>query len=306
MSTVIVLMATYNGEKYLEEQIDSIMQQKDVCIRLYIRDDGSTDNTVGILRKMQNRYKEQLHWKAGKNIGYRRGFLQLLKECQEADYYAFSDQDDVWEPYKISRAVRLLSDRDGGQPLLYASALYLTDSNLQNRVLKKYDKSRQNLKGHILRGGLSGCTFVFNQMLREKANRVELEGIPEPSCPSHDAIVAACAYALGEVVVDEQSFILHRRHESSWGADGRSWTRRIKAEFTILFSRTHVSSILANKLLGQFEHELKSEDRMFLETVANNSGSMGNRWKLIRYPGFCVDNKMINILTYLKILIGRY
>jgi rhamnosyltransferase len=255
---------------------------------------------------MENRYKENLYWKSGKNIGYRRGFLQLLKECEEADYYAFSDQDDVWEPYKISRAIRLLSDRDSGQPLLYASALYLTDSNLQNRVLKKYDKSRQNLKGCLLRSGLSGCTFVFNQKLREKVNRVELGDVPEASRPSHDAIVAVSAYALGEVVVDEESYILHRRHESSWGADGRSWTRRIKAEFTILFSRTHVSSILANRLLGQFEHELKPEDRMFLETVANNSGSMGNRWKLIHYPGFCVDNKMINILTYLKILIGRY
>jgi hypothetical protein len=172
--------------------------------------------------------------------------------------------------------------------------------------LKTFDKSRQNLKAYFLRGALSGCTFVFNNALREKVNRIELGELPDQSFPSHDALTAACAYALGEVVVDEQSYILHRRHENSWGADGRSWTRRMKVEFTILFSRMHVSSILANKLLGQFEHELKPEDRMFLETVANNSQSMKNRWKLVRYPGFRVNNKVMNILTYLKILIGRY
>jgi rhamnosyltransferase len=299
-------MAAYNGEKYIEEQIDSVMQQKDVRIKLYIRDDGSTDNTVDILRKMENRYKENLHWEAGKNIGYRRGFLLLLKECEEADYYAFSDQDDVWDPYKISRAVRMLSDRDDKHVLLYASALYLTDSNLQNRVLKKYDKSRQNLKAYFLRGALAGCTFVFNNALREKVNRIELGELPDQSFPSHDALTAICAYALGEVIVDEQPFILHRRHENSWGADGRSLIKRIKMEFTRIFSRTHTLSIIADRILELYDTELESENRIFLETVANNSESMRSRWKLVCYPGFRVKNKIMNVLTYFEILIGRY
>jgi rhamnosyltransferase len=299
-------MAAYNGEKYIEEQIDSVMQQKDVRIKLYIRDDGSTDNTVDILRKMENRYKENLHWEAGKNIGYRRGFLLLLKECEEADYYAFSDQDDVWDPYKISRAVRMLSDRDDKHVLLYASALYLTDSNLQNRVLKKYDKSRQSLKAYFLRGSLSGCTFVFNNTLREKVNKIELGELPDQSFPSHDALTAVCAYALGDVVVDEQSFILHRRHENSWGADGRSLIKRIKLEFSMIFSRKNVASIMAGKILTLYASELESGKRDFLETVKNNSESMKNRWKLICYPGFRAENKIMNVLTYLKILIGRY
>lgn len=96
--SVQVVMSTYNGEKYLKEQIDSILSQEGVDVRLYIRDDGSSDRTTDILASYQEHKNVKIE--KGNNLGFAKSFLTALDECDEADYYAFSDQDDVWE--KIS------------------------------------------------------------------------------------------------------------------------------------------------------------------------------------------------------------
>lgn len=92
---VIVLMSTYNGEKYLKEQIDSILNQVKVEVFLMIRDDGSSDNTIAILKEYE-RQNRNIKIIKGKNIGVGNSFMQLLYNSAEAEYYAFADQDDVW------------------------------------------------------------------------------------------------------------------------------------------------------------------------------------------------------------------
>lgn len=101
--SVQVVMSTYNGEKYLKEQIDSILSQEGVDVRLYIRDDGSSDRTTDILASYQEHKNVKIE--KGNNLGFAKSFLTALDECDEADYYAFSDQDDVWEKDKLSTAI---------------------------------------------------------------------------------------------------------------------------------------------------------------------------------------------------------
>lgn len=105
--TVSVLMSTYNGAKYIREQIDSILNQKDVNVELLIRDDGSSDNTAEICKEYQKK-NTNIRFYQGENIGVGKSFMELLKKAPEADYYSFSDQDDVWLEDKLSRAVKMI------------------------------------------------------------------------------------------------------------------------------------------------------------------------------------------------------
>lgn len=105
--SVQVVMSTYNGEKYLKEQIDSILSQEGVDVRLYIRDDGSSDRTTDILASYQEHKNVKIE--KGNNLGFAKSFLTALDECDEADYYAFSDQDDVWEKDKLSTAIQSIN-----------------------------------------------------------------------------------------------------------------------------------------------------------------------------------------------------
>lgn len=162
--SVQVVMSTYNGEKYLKEQIDSILSQEGVDVRLYIRDDGSSDRTTDILASYQEHKNVKIE--KGNNLGFAKSFLTALDECDEADYYAFSDQDDVWEKDKLSTAIEILEEESQSTPLLYCSALQRVDENLNPLHVQSYHGLRINLPSMLTRGRLAGCTFVFNNTLR--------------------------------------------------------------------------------------------------------------------------------------------
>ena len=125
MKKVLVLMSTYNGEKYLGQQIESILAQEKVDVHLMIRDDGSTDNTRNVLKRYEN--NDRITIKYGKNTGVGVSFLKLLYVNMDADYYAFSDQDDVWKKDKLIAGIRKLEEING--PALYASNQTVTDKD---------------------------------------------------------------------------------------------------------------------------------------------------------------------------------
>ena len=107
---VAVIMSTYNGEKFLDEQINSILSQKDVVVHLYVRDDGSTDSTRQILSNTQKNNKN-LHLFFENNIGVGNSFMKCLYYAKaNYDYYAFSDQDDIWLPEKLIKAITFLEE----------------------------------------------------------------------------------------------------------------------------------------------------------------------------------------------------
>ena len=106
--SVCVMMSTYNGQRFLREQIDSILNQKDVQVFLWIRDDGSTDDTVEIVEDYMNRANNIFLIK-GRNIGLGCSFMELIYQTPDTyTYYAFSDQDDIWLEDKLSTGVRML------------------------------------------------------------------------------------------------------------------------------------------------------------------------------------------------------
>lgn len=100
----VVLMASYNGIPFISEQIDSILSQAEVDVRLFVRDDGSSDGTRDLLQRYAD--EGSLTLLTGENLGPALGFLTLLRNAPEADYYAFSDQDDIWDSDKLITAIK--------------------------------------------------------------------------------------------------------------------------------------------------------------------------------------------------------
>ena len=106
---VNVLISTYNGEKYIREQIESILAQSYPDIRIYVRDDGSKDDTAKILWEYSE--KKLIRFVRGRNVGYGRSFGRLLRIAKEGDFWAFCDQDDIWLPDKVKWAVEWLEQQ---------------------------------------------------------------------------------------------------------------------------------------------------------------------------------------------------
>ena len=108
---VLVLMSTYNGEKYLREQLDSILKSTGVEVNVLVRDDGSTDSTVDILKEYTSSGK--LSYYVDKNVGPAQSFRNLVEACDKNYFaYAYADQDDIWGEEKLFVAVSEISDAE--------------------------------------------------------------------------------------------------------------------------------------------------------------------------------------------------
>lgn len=194
---VVVLMSTYNGERYLREQIESILNQiGEFDLSLYVRDDGSKDGTIEILREYQN--EKKLKWYTGDNLGPAKSFINLLQNCGAYDYYAFADQDDVWEKDKIQRGINVLEEQNG--PALYCSNAELVDLQLISLGRNVYKTMpRTDFETVISAGGLLGCTMVFNDELKRRIKRDRY-----PVMILHDFYMAALCVSIGGVILYDQ------------------------------------------------------------------------------------------------------
>lgn len=212
MEKLQILMSTYNGEKYLREQLDSIIKQTYPLINILIRDDGSSDGTLSILKEYAGKYDHVTYYE-GENIGVIQSFLQLLKESDaNVSYYAFADQDDVWLPEKIERAVEKLKEKRDKGPLLYCSDLYVTDEQLN--VLKVDEKRpRPSFGNALVQNICTGCTAVFNKELRDVINQTQPKTIV-----MHDWWLYLSAALQGTVIYDQTPYIYYRQHgHNEWG-----------------------------------------------------------------------------------------
>lgn len=216
METVQILMSTYNGEAYLREQLDSIFKQSYPALELLVRDDGSSDGTVKLLNEYAEKYPNMKYY-VGANKGAVQSFFDLLKNSSDsAVYYAFADQDDVWLPEKISRAVERFQSSKTELPGLYCSDVYITDENLQ--VIKADNKNPYPSFGNALVQNIcTGCTAVMNRSLRNIVKETSPVHIV-----MHDWWFYLSATLFGEVFYDNSPSMYYRQHgHNEWGAKTR-------------------------------------------------------------------------------------
>lgn len=206
--SVQILMSTYNGEKYIRTQLDSILDQDYEDIEVLIRDDGSTDMTCEIVKEYAEKYSN-ITWYAGQNIGVQKSFFDLITKANlEKEYYAFADQDDKWLPGKISRAVSILGGYRKETPVLYCSDKIIVDEELKPlKVTVKRVMRKPTFGNALVQDMCTGCTAVMNRKLLE----IIRIGIPEFTI-MHDWWFYLTATCFGEVFYDEISYILYRQH----------------------------------------------------------------------------------------------
>lgn len=292
MKTVQVLMSSYNGEKYIREQIDSILAQQGVNVKLLVRDDGSSDSTCDILKEYEN--KKLLNVIYGENVGVFKSFLTLIDVCEQADYYAYSDQDDVWLRDKLITGVTKIENDDNGIPLLYCSALQRVNEKLEYQDIQSFRGMRTNIYSALVRERLAGCTFVFNNRLWELLNGSSRLSINY----SHDSWTVLMCYACGgKVIYDSVPHILFRRYGKNVSVDGGGLKKRIMHELRYL-NKCKNQRFEVVKVLKEFKKEELTEKDL-INQIVHYKDSIGNTLK------FAFDKKM-NCGIKASNLINRY
>lgn len=300
-----VLMATYNGEKYLKEQIDSILQQKtDVSFDLIVRDDGSTDATVQILEEYSQ--KGLLTYHAGENLGAARSFLHLLRSNLGYDYYAYADQDDVWNPDKLARGLQAIAEEDG--PAIYCSNTALVDDQLQSlgrnthRALPTY-----NLVSVLcLASCAQGCTSVFNKAL---AQVIQEHDIPDTFIMHDSLITCLCALIDGKIVYDHTPSMQYRMHGANvFGmvTAKQSFTRVIKSRLKEISTKPKVGMYAqANSILNTYADVIPQKNKNLCNTVIHSEKGLGARLRLVFDKNLKHDTLNKTVTKKLQILFGN-
>jgi len=228
--TISVAMATYNGDRFIREQLESLAAQTRLPDELVVSDDGSTDRTLGIVEEFAHTAPFPVRvYRNVRKLGYGDNFLKAAELCS-SDWIAFCDQDDVWLPQKLATVERYLT-WPGRDVLLVAHSATVADENLIPTVARQPDIRRLRVCGASdLPAGwyVAGLALTFRaDLVRALSpwNRGPDGGIP--SMPlAHDVWICRLARILGDVVLLPDSLCLYRRHESTTTVAFRGDTRR--------------------------------------------------------------------------------
>lgn len=220
---IAILLATYNGGKYIWEQLESLFQQSCSDFHLYVRDDGSTDETIKIVRQFREMYPDRVTIleDSQKHRGAAKSFMYLLENV-DSEYYMFCDQDDIWLPEKIEKTFAQMKDIEAESvrkgtaakkmPILVATDLGVVDEQLNlispsfNKDLK-IDVFRKHPELICVRHVVTGCTMMFNRATKQAALPMS------PRATMHDEWVALCVHFKGGVIsIIDDSPILYRQH----------------------------------------------------------------------------------------------
>jgi glycosyltransferase involved in cell wall biosynthesis len=208
---VAILLSTYNGEQYLKDQIESILHQTHQDFILYIRDDGSTDNTINILDGYSSETIELIKDELG-NVGIAKSF-RILMESVSAEYYLFADQDDIWELNKLEILFDLAKRSPlKNEPYVLFSNMSVFDENTGEKYdfFKKFKINTEAIEKGLFRGTISGCLMLFNEAAKQRTLATHVN-----TGMLHDWDVFMTCYLYGEIEMIDQQLIHHRLHDKN-------------------------------------------------------------------------------------------
>lgn len=300
---LIILMSTYNGEKYLKQQLDSLINQSFLPSKILIRDDGSTDSTIDILKEYSSKYS-YIEFYQGENKGPAKSFWELINKAKGYDYYSLCDQDDVWFKDKLEKARSTLEEEDKKIPLLYCSRFTLTDEKLnpiETNISKLYQYN--DFAHALLYQTAPGCTFVFNDEARNKIIEYDIE---KEFCMIHDSIIHKIVTMFGKMIIDENSTMYYRQHTgNAIGLSGnpiKTFIGRIKNYFSGKIKNTR--SNMAKSLLNVFGDNCTSEQIELMTIVANYKDNIRYKKELLTRKCFKVEG--INYLFFKILVLVNY
>lgn len=300
--SVLVLMSTYNGELFLKEQLESILNQELVYTILLIRDDGSIDATKKIIDEYVIKCPNRIIFVEGDNVGFAMSFTELLRLAHEKyndfEYYAFADQDDVWEPKKLYASTLLLKDQLGDLPVSYCSNTTLVDKDLNFIGYTWKDTDVLITKPRsLIQNFATGCTMVFNK----KAVELYITHLPI-EVERHDFLMFQICVFLGKIVYDKNSYIKYRQHGKNQIGRPGFWGRiknRMKGRY-----KTHVLENQNKYFLEAYKDLLSVKDIGLLSKVVFYRTDFFYRLSLLFDSRIRYTSMEANAFFILKIILG--
>jgi glycosyltransferase involved in cell wall biosynthesis len=304
-SKVAVLLSTYNGNKYLDEYLISLRKQAWRDITLFVRDDGSSDITLQILKRNQDISNTNLLiLPSDGHLGAAKSFLRLLDGAGDGfDYYAFGDQDDVWLPEKISRAVNKLKSVSKNIPALYCSRLEYVDENLNHLQWSRIPR-RIGFGNAIVENIATGCTVVINKLARELiVSHNPLE------CLVHDWWCYLVVSCFGQIVFDDFSSIKYRQHSSNIIGVATTFIDDVSRRVKRFFSSNGGVFRFSNQVkvfIDAFGDRIPEEQLRILNLVISSKSSNKDRFRLAVSSYIWRQRKIDDVIMRILILINRY
>lgn len=309
---VMVLMATYNGEKYLKEQIDSILAQEGVAVQLWISDDRSTDSTQDICARYARNHPNITFTINSSNKGCTDNFLGMVHSLRisDFDYLSFSDQDDIWKPDKLSQAVSMLRHAQDSPCLYYSD---VTNYDFENDTLvnggdeyRPFASCAHNLKSLLCANWASGNTMVMNKSLAELLQKY----YPTSFRRYHDTWVHLVALSCGQTVADlENSHVIRRisgDNEVGLRNFGTFNKNRLKGILKTLFDRnSHDLTDAAKSLLAGYGCFMAKDDLEAVTLFAESAKHPMLRIRVVRDRDFRLPSKIDTLMARGKILLGK-
>ncbi len=289
-------MSTYNGERYLKEQIDSILAQTYPNVLVHVRDDGSSDGTIALLAAYEREGLIEVDY--GQNAGVTRScYLGIAAVADRADYIVLCDQDDVWHADKVERAVGALRRYPSGTPLLHYTEVNYCDGALARQGVSHLCRFVPRFEGLFFENCCSGNVTTINRSLAE----LVLESGPERVF-YHDWWIALLCACFGRLVYDPEPSVEYRRtgeNVSPTGAGIKLAIHRLKEALDA--NRLSPISGQLEKLLDEYGDVLPNEQRATLELFC----ARGHRLRKALYPHRLRQTLAGEVAVRLLLLLGR-
>ena len=276
--TVAILLCTMNGERYLAQQLQSIAAQTYSNWRLWISDDGSSDRTVEIAETYRREWGEaRIAIRSGPKRGFVENFLSLTREAgNDADYFAYADQDDVWEPDKLARAVSWLRQQSLDVAVLYTARTRLVDEAGRNIGMSSLMDKPPSFANALVQNICGGNTSVFNQAARK------LLCAGRRNVVAHDwwlyQVVTGCG---GQVFYDPVPNVRYRQHGGNLVGSEGNWLDKLKRVHHMLQGRYRHWNDMNIGALEEMLPNLTPENRLVLKRFSEAR----RRWLIPRLFG---------------------
>lgn len=270
-SSIAVLLCTLNGERFLQEQLDSFARQWHEDTTLWASDDGSIDSTISILESYRVQSPNSTNILKGPGSGHTANFLSLACNSDiTADYYAYADQDDIWEAEKLTRALGALAEVTPGRPSLYCARTRAVTIDGRPAGLSPLFTKPPSFANALLQNIGGGNTMVMNRAARELL--VEAGNI---DVVSHDwwtyLLISAAG---GEVIYDSRPSLQYRQHTSNIVGSNRGLRARIRRTHRALQNRSRDWNSTNIAALNTVRHLITEENLVILDQFsrARNAG----------------------------------
>ena len=295
--TVYVVMSSYNGEKYIRQQIDSILSQEGVKVKLVIRDDGSSDGTRTILDTYKE--NESIDIWLGENIGYSKSFLALIHSVDEsAEYIAISDQDDIWDKDKLKCALETIKKADQSLPILYSCGRRLLINGEIKQVSSNYIEYGFN--GFTNGYALQGCSMVINKPLKRLVDLYTYQYMP---CIYDALIMQICKYNSGIVLCDKSPHFTYRIHNNnSVGINSG-----VFGEIKKLISREYMphTDEMCMQLLETYTDGIDPENQRICRELSNYKKGIRNKLSIIFDGGILRGSCVRKTKVIIELLLNK-